>query len=87
VGQIVALFVLRRFRPEVALPFRMWLYPLPAVLALAGWLYVFCSPLGQPGGWKYAAYALGTIAAGLAVFLVSARRQREWPFQLTAARS
>lgn len=87
VGQIVALFVLRRFRPEVALPFRMWLYPLPAVLALAGWLYVFCSPLGQPGGWKYAAYALGTIAAGLAVFLVSARRQREWPFQLTGARS
>jgi amino acid transporter len=81
VGQIVALFVLRRFRPEVVLPFRMWLYPAPALLALAGWLYVFCSPIGQPGGWKYALYAGGTMAAGLAAYLINARRKRTWPFQ------
>lgn len=87
VGQIVALFVLRRFRPEIALPFRMWVYPLPAVVALAGWLYVFCSPIVQPGGWKYALYAFGTIATGLAAFLMNARRKHNWPFQGHAATS
>jgi amino acid transporter len=81
VGQIVALFVLRRFRPEVVLPFRMWLYPAPALLALVGWLYVFCSPIAQPGGWKYALYAGGTSAAGMAAYLMNARRKRTWPFQ------
>lgn len=87
IGQIVALFVLRRFRPEVKRPYRMWLYPFPAVLALAGWLYVFSSPVGQPGGWTYAVYALGTIAAGLVVFLTNAHRRRDWPFQLAGAGS
>ncbi len=85
VGQIVALFVLRRYRPEVRLPFRMWLYPLPAIGALAGWLYVFCSPFGQPGGWKYGVYAGGTLLAGAAAFLLHARLRRTWPFEEEAA--
>ena len=41
VGQIVGLHVLRKTRPDLALPFRMWLYPIPSLLALAGWLFVF----------------------------------------------
>jgi amino acid transporter len=81
VGQIVALFVLRRYRPEVPLPFRMWFYPIPAALALIGWLYVFMSPLGEPGGWKYGAYTAATIAGGLLAFLVAAWRKRSWPFE------
>lgn len=42
VGQIATVFYLRR-RPELArrLRFRMPLYPLPALFALAGWLYIF----------------------------------------------
>ncbi len=87
VGQIVALFVLRRFRREIVRPFRMWAYPAPALLALAGWLYVFFSPIVQAGGWKYAAYALGTLAAGLAAYLINARRRRDWPFQAQASAS
>jgi amino acid transporter len=80
VAQIVALFVLRRYHPEVRLPFRMWFYPIPAVVALVGWLYVFCSPMGQPGGWKYGAYAGVTILAGLIAFLANAWRKHNWPF-------
>lgn len=88
VGQIIALFILRKYRPEVKMPFRMWLYPVPAVLALVGWLYVFFTPLAQPGGWKFGVYAIGTILAGLAIYLINARRKAEWPFnrQLSGAR-
>jgi fructoselysine transporter len=28
IGQIIALHVLRTHRPDVPLPFRMWLYPI-----------------------------------------------------------
>jgi amino acid transporter len=84
VGQIVALFVLRRSRTDVVMPFRMWFYPVPALVALAGWLYTFCSPMAEPGGWKFGLYAFGTIAAGLAAYLVNARRRSEWPFEPSA---
>ncbi len=40
IGQIVALHLVRTTRPDIRLPFRMWLYPLPSVVALVGWLYV-----------------------------------------------
>lgn len=40
IGQIVALHLVHATRPDIRLPFRMWLYPLPSVVALAGWLFV-----------------------------------------------
>ena len=45
-GQIGALFLLRRNRPEMNRPFRMWLYPLPALGALIGWIFVSRRPTG-----------------------------------------
>ena len=78
-GQIVGLFLLHR-RHEMKLPFKMWAFPLPAIIAFIGWLYVFVSPLSQPGGWKYMIYAFGTIAAGLIAYLVLAARKHDWPF-------
>src|SRR3954451_15529164 len=41
--QTVAALVIRRNRPDIALPFRMWMYPVPAWVALAGWLFVLLS--------------------------------------------
>ena len=84
VGQIVGLFVFRRRRSDAEMPFKMWLYPVPAVVALIGWLYVFWSPAANPGGWTYIFYAFATIAAGLVVFLLLAWRGRGWPFSETA---
>ncbi len=43
VWQCAAVILLRRYRPDVAKPFRMWLYPLPALVSLAMWLYIFVS--------------------------------------------
>ena len=43
VWQCAAVILLRRYRPDIAKPFRMWLYPLPALVSLAMWLYIFAS--------------------------------------------
>jgi amino acid transporter len=64
VAQIVALHVLRR-RRDMAWPFRMWLYPLPALAALAGWCYIFVT-----SGWSFVLFGLGILGAGVAAFAV-----------------
>jgi amino acid transporter len=38
--QQVGVMVLRRTQPELKRPFRMWLYPLPPLLAIAGFLFI-----------------------------------------------
>lgn len=80
IAQIVGLLIYRRLHPEAPRPFRMWLYPLPALFALVGWLGIFITPAFQPGGWQYMSYAVGTIAVGFCAYLILAWRKREWPF-------
>ena len=80
VAQIIGLLIHRRLHPQAPRPFRMWLYPLPALFALVGWLGVFITPALQPGGWKFMAYAFGTIVMGFTAYLLLAWRRREWPF-------
>jgi amino acid transporter len=43
-AQIVGAVILRQREPTRARPFRMWLYPLPAIVALGLWSYVVISP-------------------------------------------
>jgi amino acid transporter len=38
-AQTIGLVVLRTTRPEFPRPFRMWLYPVPALLAFVGYIY------------------------------------------------
>src|SRR5260370_21697465 len=80
VAQIVGLLLYRKYNPEAARPFRMWIYPLPALFALVGWLGVFVTPALQPGGWKYMAYAFGTIGVGFAAYLILAWCKLDCPF-------
>ena len=80
VAQIIGLFLLRRRHPEYPRPFRMWLYPLPAVFAMLSWLYVFSAQAFNPDGWKYMLYVLAVIGSGIALYLLIARRQRYWPY-------
>jgi amino acid transporter len=74
-AQIAALVVLRKRQPGLKRPYRQWLYPLPCVIALAGWVYVYVSAsrlsLILSGAW---------ILAGLVVFALWARHNRSWPF-------
>lgn len=77
VAQIVALTVLRRRVPDA--PFRVPLYPLPALVALTGWLVLFAST-GGPA----IAFGIATLACGAIVFFARARLQRSWPFAAAA---
>ena len=43
VGQAVGLMLLHRRWKAERWPFRMWLYPLPVVVAIAGWIGIFLS--------------------------------------------
>jgi amino acid transporter len=75
IGQIAALVRLRRTQPELVRPFKMWLYPLPAFIALAGWLFLMATT--DPTMLTYGACV---IAAGLAAFLGIEWKARRWPF-------
>jgi hypothetical protein len=56
----------------------MPLFPLPALIALAGWIYITVTS-------KPAHIAIGVVmfSAGTAVYLIQARRRSQWPFQRT----
>jgi len=77
-AQIVALAVLRA--RGLRAPYRMWLYPVPAVVAFAGWVAIFFS-----SGTKAIAYGLVSLALGVLVYLWRARRAADWPFSPKAA--
>ena len=68
IGQIVALHYLRKHQPDMPRPFRMWLYPVPSVVACAGWAYIFLTS-GQQFIW----FGLLTLAVGIAVYGIRAR--------------
>jgi amino acid transporter len=67
VGQIAALHILRQ-RKDFVLPFRMWLYPVPSTIALAGWLYIFAT-----SGWSFVALGLATVVAGVGAYAIWVR--------------
>jgi len=76
-AQTIGVIVLRIRKPDLYRPFRMWLYPLPALLAFAGFIYVLVS---RQNFQKEVRYALVLLIAGLAIYLTRSWRRREWPF-------
>jgi amino acid transporter len=75
--QSVGVIVLRIRRPEMPRPFRMWLYPLPALIATCGFLYILFS---RPGFAREIRYAVVLLISGLIIYLVRAVVRHEWPF-------
>ncbi len=73
IPQVVAVFALRRFHPEVTLPYRMWLYPVPAFVALIGWIYVVSTPQQV----KYLGSTVLLLVCGLGVYSLRNRRRAE----------
>jgi amino acid transporter len=75
VAQIIGVMVLRHTRPDWPRPYRMWLYPLPCLAALVGWLYLYWS-----AEWLFIVVGLVTLQAGVVAFLLWSRQAQQWPF-------
>ena len=75
IAQIAALTILRHKQPGLKRPYKQWLYPVPSILALAGWVYIF-----QASGWAAIRIAIGWTVLGIIAYLIWARREHVWPF-------
>ncbi len=75
--QQIGVILLRVRKPEMPRPFRMWLYPLPPLVALAGFLFILFS---RPDASREFIYA-GVIAfTGSILYFARAYKRHEWPF-------
>jgi basic amino acid/polyamine antiporter, APA family len=75
--QQVGVIILRHTQPEMNRPFRIWLYPLPPVLAIAGFLYILFS---RPHFAREIFFAMVVVLTGSATYLLRAYKRKEWPF-------
>ena len=69
IGQIAAVVHLRRVRPEMPRPYRMWLYPVPALVALVGWIFIFLTT-----DVRVIAFGLVLLALGVVAFYAWSKR-------------
>jgi basic amino acid/polyamine antiporter, APA family len=76
-AQTIGVIVLRIRKPDMERPFKMWLYPLPALLAFVGFVYVLFS---RQNFQKEVRYAIILLIIGIAIFLFRSWRRGEWPF-------
>jgi amino acid transporter len=75
-AQVIAVTLIRRYRPDIHRPFQMWFYPVTSVIALAGWAYILAA-----SGLTFIFWGLALAAFGVCAYLWRARAQREWPFE------
>ena len=73
--QAVGAAVWRKTNPDWPRPFRMWLYPLPIIITLAGFALVLYD--------KRALFLRGLVfaAVGIAVYLLRSAKRGDWPFR------
>jgi amino acid transporter len=76
--QSIGVIILRIRRPDLPRPFRMWLYPLPALLAITGFIFVL---VARTNSLIQIRYALFILITGVALYLVRAWRNHHWPFE------
>ncbi|HUK90888.1 MAG TPA: APC family permease [Blastocatellia bacterium] len=74
-GQVVAVFLLRKRQPNMSRPYRIWLYPLPNLMALVGWIFIFATTEV-----RVLLFGTATLLAGFLFFLVWSWRGKRWPF-------
>lgn len=73
-GQIVALHIVRTTRPDIHLPFRMWFYPIPSLIAAVGWVFVLATAD------RFALLlSLGVVLSGLGVYSYSGMGTKSQP--------
>ncbi|HEX5234777.1 MAG TPA: APC family permease [Silvibacterium sp.] len=76
--QQVGVIVLRIRRPAMRRPFRIWLYPLPPILASAGFMFIVFS---RHAASRELLDAIFVAFSGSLIYFVRAYRRGEWPFR------
>ncbi|MFZ1080937.1 MAG: amino acid permease [Candidatus Kryptoniota bacterium] len=76
-GQIVGLTLLRKAQPNLNRPYKMWLYPLPSIIAFVGFAYIFIS-----SGIEAMSLGFLWLIVGAVFFYFWAKSNHEWPFRL-----
>lgn len=75
--QQIGVIVLRVKRPDMPRPFRIWLYPVPPLAALVGFLFIVFS---RHAASRELLDALLVAASGSLIYFLRARSRNEWPF-------
>jgi amino acid transporter len=76
-AQTVGVVYFRIKNPQIERPFKMWLYPLPAILAFIGFVYVLFS---RQNFQKEVKYAIVLLIIGSILYFYRAWRGMFWPF-------
>jgi amino acid transporter len=69
IWQCAGVILLRRYRRDIPQPFVMWLYPLPALVSLGLWVYIFLT--GPAAGMVF---AVAFFVSAVAAYVVFVRR-------------
>jgi amino acid transporter len=72
-AQTIGVMVLRARQPDLPRPFRMWLYPVPAVLAFLGFVYIV---IMRPKSMTSIRLALVVVAVGSVLYWIRRRAER-----------
>jgi amino acid transporter len=75
IGQAVGVVMLRRRNGKDHLPYKMPFYPVPVILAIAMWLFVFYST-----GFAVIKSFLIVFGTGIVVYFIYAKLQNHWPY-------
>jgi len=75
--QTIGVIVLRVRQPDMPRPFRMWLYPVPALVAAVSFLFILISRRDFLREVRYAGVIL---VVGVVIYGVRSWRRQEWPF-------
>jgi amino acid transporter len=68
IWQCAAVVLLRKYRKDIPQPFTMWLYPIPAYLSGALWLYIFFT-----GPWEGIVFSFAFLAVTVVAYRVFLR--------------
>jgi amino acid transporter len=82
--QHLGVMLLRAQRPEMPRPFRIPLYPLPPLLAMAGFVFMLVNRSHALSG---LAVAAAIAISGTLIYLIRARRLGQWPFMHSASKA
>ena len=76
IGQAIGLLLLRSKKSNIQFPYKMPLFPLPVILAIAMWIFILISTGSKLMNWGWFIIGLGTI-----VYFIKAKIKKEWPFR------